>query len=220
MTKTARWQSSEGGRTAARRAEDGGEPLQFTWNWVPGVPRPSRKLIGVGVRASGKVRGGSSFNGEGARCPWTPPDPPPSPDPPLALPLLVTAAPACLPGLTPRLLVEQVGRQSVHLLCRPAAWAGHLGARDGEEGVFSFSFPIQLTAACAWSPWRSALRTGGSSHHPSSQNCSATISSTCFVRAGLLCVVGRGGGEGKAHHGEGSSRSTRRTTTRRKRRRG
>ena len=70
----------------------GGRPQQFAWKGVPGAPRPSRKLIGVGVHASGKVRGGSSFKGQGARCPWTPPDPPPSPDPPLALPLLPTAS--------------------------------------------------------------------------------------------------------------------------------
>ena len=62
---------------------DGGDgvaaPPQIAWNGVPGEPRPSRKLIGVDVRASGKVRGGSSFKGEGAWCLWTPPDPPPSP---------------------------------------------------------------------------------------------------------------------------------------------
>ena len=54
---------------------DGGDgvaaPPQIAWNGVPGEPRPSRKLIGVDVRASGKVRGGSSFKGEGAWCLWS-----------------------------------------------------------------------------------------------------------------------------------------------------
>ena len=53
----------------------GGRPQQFAWKGVPGAPRPSRKLIGVGVHASGEVRGVSSFKGEDARCPWTPSTP-------------------------------------------------------------------------------------------------------------------------------------------------
>ena len=44
----------------------GGRPQQFAWKGVPGAPRPSRELIGVGVHASGEVRGGSSFKGQDA----------------------------------------------------------------------------------------------------------------------------------------------------------
>jgi len=76
----------------------------------------------------------------------------------------------------------------------------------GGEGLDVHLELLSLSScSCAWIPWRSALRTGGSSHHPSSHNCSVVICSTCFVCAGLLCVVGRDGGEGEGRHGEGNT---------------
>ena len=74
----------------------------------------------------------------------------------------------------------------------PMPWRGRFGGGRSKLELLSLS-----SCSCSWSPWRSALRTGGSSHHPSSHNCSVVVCSTCFVCAGLLCVVGRGGGDGE-----------------------
>ena len=51
------------------------------------------------------------------------------------------------PRLTPRLLVDQVQKQSIHLLADRQRGQGILGRGMVGETVVFFSFPIQLTAA-------------------------------------------------------------------------
>ena len=89
----------------------------------------------------------------------------------------------------------------------PTRYLGPVAPPKGRgEGLDVHLELLSLSScSCSWIPWRSALRTGGSSHHPSSHNCSVVVCNTCFVCAGLLCVVGRDGGEGEGRHGEGSS---------------
>ena len=65
-------------RRGLRRRVMEGRPVQFAWKVGELRPRPFGNLISTYVIARGKVRGGPSLKVEGARCPWTPPDPPPS----------------------------------------------------------------------------------------------------------------------------------------------